>query len=201
VIDPQSRPDIHIQPGPNCFGPLFRLESKVAAPLRAEQLRRYRLDQNGQYLVVITKRPPEVGTAWIDRNGIFALRWQDVHRAVAATSAKGRDAYLCSSFARYLEELEMAHREDVNAADLAKVQRLFLRVTAQKNGGFNPADSFRVAHECLGVLDELMSAALEVKPKLAKWSRSGPTYYKWFTDGLTEPPFTSSLSASTTALG
>ena len=179
VIDPQSRPDIHILPTEKSDGPLFRLESKVSAPLRSEQLTRYRLKMDGQYLVVITKRPPEVGRAWIERHGVFALRWQDIHRTVDAISAKGRDHYICDSFATYLEELGMAHREDLRAADLEKVGKLFGKVAAPKTDELNATEAFRIADDCLGVLDDVMAAAVESQPKLVKWSRWGPKYYKW----------------------
>jgi hypothetical protein len=179
VIDAHSRPDVHIQPAPNCTGPLFRLENKVAAPLRVAQLRRYRARQSGEYVVAITKRPPEVGRNWIERNGAFALRWQDVHRAVVRRSGRKHDQYLCESFGRYLEELGMAYREQIRADDLNRVSKLFQRVTGVENTHFDPRDAFRIADDCLGLLDDVMAAAVEDHPKLAKWSRRGASYYKW----------------------
>ena len=184
AINPQSRPDLHIRPADDASGPLFRIESKVAAPLRAEQLRRYRLRKRGEYLVAITKRPPEVGSRWIQHHGVFALRWQDVHRAVAAASARRTDGYLCQSLNTYLEELGMAHREDIRAADLKRVRKLFEKVTGRRNGGLGAEDAFRVAADCLAELDDLMSSALDAEPKLRGLSRWGPNYYKWFNDGV-----------------
>lgn len=56
----------------------------------------------------------------------------------------------------------------------------FRKVTAQENEGFHAADAFHLADDCLGMLDDVMSEALEAEPRLAKWSRREPTYYKWF---------------------
>src|SRR6185312_1807415 len=83
VIDPGSRPDFHIEPAAR-QGPLFRIESKIGARLSAGQLRRYKRRASDMYLVAITKRSPEVGPKWMRENGVFALRWQDVHRALNA---------------------------------------------------------------------------------------------------------------------
>jgi hypothetical protein len=159
---------------------LFRIESKVGARLTKGQLRRYRLNEKGEYLVVVTKRAPEVESAWLRRNGIFAMRWQDVHRALDGVSARGTDRYLCLSFNTYLEELRMAHREDIRADDLKRVSKLFERTTATHNTGLGAEDAFRLAADCLAELDELMTAALDAEPKLRKFSKWGPNYYKWF---------------------
>jgi hypothetical protein len=121
VASPKGRPDIEIHaPG----GPFFRLESKVKARLTQEQLRRYRLQKDGEYLIAVTKRPPTVPAKWLMSKGVFAIRWQDVHRAVVASGGTGRHSYLRDSFCLYLEELGMAHRETVTVDDLKGLHEL-----------------------------------------------------------------------------
>ena len=117
---------------------VFGLESKVQAPLKAEQMRRYRCNNRGEYLVAITKRSPEVGRAWIASAGAFSIRWQEVHRTLAQAPALGKDRYLCDSFCAYLEELGMAHRDDVTLADLNQLHRLFRHIGAARKSKIDP---------------------------------------------------------------
>lgn len=125
----KGRPDIEIHaPGL----PLFRLESKVGAPLTKNQLRRYRFKGRGRYLVALTKRPPDVGNRWMASQGAFSIRWQDVHRAVSNARARGRDRYLRDSFCLYLEEMGMAHREDVHLHDLDGLRELLNAIAGDR---------------------------------------------------------------------
>lgn len=63
--------------------PVFYLESKLGAPLTLGQLRRYR-KYGVDYLIAITKGPPEVGRKDMVDTGVFTFRWQDLHRRLAS---------------------------------------------------------------------------------------------------------------------
>jgi len=177
----KGRPDIEIHaPG----HPLFRLESKVGAPLTKNQLRRYRFKERGRYLVAVTKRPPDVGNLWVASQGAFAVRWQDVHRAVSCARTRGRDRYLRDSFCLYLEELGMAHREDVRVRDLERLNELFNAIAGDRRWvSVSPRNAFDVADSCLHLLREVARDAREEVPSLTNWARTGPFYSKNNIDG------------------
>jgi hypothetical protein len=158
---------------------VYRLENKVQAPLTAAQMRKYRCGNQGEYLVAITKRPPEVGAAWFHNNGAFAVRWQDFHRALRSVRGKGVDDYLRSAFCDYLEELGMAHREDITTGDLNRLHRLLRHITRTKHGSLGVGSAFEVADSCAGILGDIMRRAVEEESALSKWSRHGPAYLKW----------------------
>jgi hypothetical protein len=174
----KGRPDFEIYaPGVASF----RLESKVGAVLTKNQLGRYRCVTKGHYLIAVTKRPPDVGRAWIEKNGAFSIRWQDVHRAVAGEAAKGRERYLRDSFCLYLEELGMAHRENVRPDDMGKLYALLRAITStNRSQTINPGAAFDAAESCLHLLREVARDAKEQMPNLQNWSRRGPHYAKWF---------------------
>jgi hypothetical protein len=177
----KGRPDIEIHaPGL----PLFRLESKVGAPLTKNQLRRYRFKGSGRYLVALTKRPPDVGNRWMASQGAFSIRWQDVHRAVSNAQARGRDRYLRDSFCLYLEELGMAHREDVHLRDLNGLRELLNAIAGDRRWrSVSPRNAFDVADSCLHLLREVARDAREEVPSLTNWARTGPSYSKNEIDG------------------
>ena len=171
----KGRPDIEI----HVPGVRFRLENKVGAPLTTGQLLRYRCRKKGEYLVALTKRPPDVGNKWMTRKGVFSIRWQDVHRAVAHAPAKnGRDRYLRDSFCLYLEELTMAHREDIRAADLQRLHELFNTIASDRTARVAPRNGFGVAESCLHLLRELARDARDEIPALQRWGRRGPAYVR-----------------------
>jgi hypothetical protein len=171
----QGRPDIEI----HAPGLRFRLESKIGAPLTKGQLLRYRFRREGEYLLALTKRPPDVGNRWMKQKGVFSIRWQDVHRAAAGARARnGRDRYLRDSFCLYLEELAMAHREDVRVADLQRLHVLFNAIASSKGSRVAPRNSFDVAESCLHLLRELIRDARDEIPALQEWGRRGPAYVR-----------------------
>jgi hypothetical protein len=171
----KGRPDIEIYaPG---VAP-FRLESKVGASLTKNQLRRYRFERKNKYLIALTKRPPNVPRHWIDKQRAFAIRWQDVHRAVAGATTTRRERYLPDAFCLYLEELGMAHREDVRPDDLKRLHELFSTIAPHKQGRMSPRNAFEVAESCLHLLREVARAARDEIPVLQNWSRRGPLYSK-----------------------
>lgn len=177
VSGSHGRPDIEIR----APGLLFRLESKVGAPLERQQLLRYRLKGKGEYLLALTKSPPQVGKAWMTKKGVFALRWQDIHRAVAGVKAKSHEGYLRDSFCLYLEELRMAHREDVRVKDLARLHLVLDAIAASRF--VRPKNAFDVAQSCLHLLREVARDAPEELPKLQNWARRGPFYFREELDG------------------
>ena len=173
----KGRPDIEIHaPGVA----RFRLESKVGAALTKQQLRNYRCQNKREYLIAVTKRAPEVSRKWMRRQGVFAIRWQDVHRAVASARMTGRDRYLRDSFCLYLEELGMAHREDVRPADLQRLYELFETIASsnRKWKGVTPRNAFDVGESCLHLLREVARDVRDEVPKFQNWARRGPMYSK-----------------------
>lgn len=172
----KGRPDIEIHaPGVA----LFRLENKIGAPLTKNQLRRYGLRGRHRYLIALTKRPPDVGRRWISRQGAFSIRWQDVHRAVAKAPAAGKDRYLRDSFCLFLEELGMAHREDISLQDLDLLYELLDTIAINRRWRrVSPRNAFDVGDATLHLLREVAREARDDVPALESWSRSGPFYSK-----------------------
>jgi hypothetical protein len=163
----------------------FWIESKVQAVLTKAQLRRYRRISEDCFLIALTKHPPETGSQWLRDQGIFALRWQDVHRVLKGTQARGADRFLIAAFVEYLEVLGMAHREDLRLADLQRLNTLFGKISASENTQMAVGTAFEVASSCLGVADDVLQAAWESHGKqLVKLQRFGPSYFKWFDEGV-----------------
>ena len=162
----------------------FWIENKVEAPLTEGQLRRYRRVASGRYLVAITKHPPETGSRWLRKQGIFSLRWQDIHRALSAIKAKGSDRFLIDGFIEYLEALGMAHREDITIDDLKRLDRLLVQIDSPKNSQMKIGRAFDIGSACLGIADDVLQTLLDSHGKrLSRWRRWGPSYEKWFEGG------------------
>lgn len=160
--------------------PVFRLENKVEAPLKAAQLARYRSRHEGTRVVAVTKYAPDVGQRWLDEPKFYSLRWQQVHRALASdVGLRGTDAFLCREFCDYLEELGMAHREDIGQADFKDLHRFFRTVTAERQySGMDARNALDVCGSCLELLQDVARESIVRQPELARWVRSGPTYFK-----------------------
>jgi PD-(D/E)XK nuclease superfamily len=175
----QGRLDIRLTPGSEGLQTLV-LENKVAAPLTKEQLLRYRSAGSRFRLVAITKRYPEVGLTWLEKNRVVSLRWQDIHRALGVLpDARGADRFICLAFRAYLEELDMAHREDLTKADVSRVTRLFAAIAASRKSEIDAESAFRAAADLLALLDEVLRHSRERQPELEAWKRWGPSYFKW----------------------
>lgn len=160
--------------------PVFHLESKLGSPLRIEQLRRYR--RHGvKYVVAVTKHPPEVSKREIDAAGVFALRWQDFHRGLLKRRAPtSSDRFVVRSLVEYMEELDMASREDLTARDLENCRKLLNAISATRYREISPKDGFRNLDSCLALLRELRIEFIEDNPKFAGHHSWGPGYFSWF---------------------
>lgn len=160
---------------------MFRVENKVEASLRQAQVLHYRKDWDDSYLIALTKYPPEPGARWLREHRAHAPRWQQVHRALSREKPRNRvDRFLFTRFSHYLEELGMAHRDDLRINDLRELHRLFQAITAPKRyspGGLSSV--FSTADACLGVLDEVVEAIRDSEPRFRRWSLNGPSYFKW----------------------
>jgi hypothetical protein len=165
--------------------PKFCLENKLGAPLTASQLTRYRGVDRRMKIVAVTKRPPEVGHCWLRDNGCFALRWQDVHEALgAARGLRGRDRFICGAFRDYLEDLEMAHATKLTGRGLQDLGRLFAQARSDRQyAAVDGAAAFERGVQCVDLVAEVMREAMDRRPVLREWSRSGPLYFKWRADG------------------
>lgn len=159
--------------------PIF-LESKVGSRLTKQQLQRYK-EHGTKVLVVITKNWLEVSQAWLKRNGVKSLRWQDVCRALRQTTCHGQqNRFLCDRFATYLEESDMAYREGISQSDLLDVQSLLKRIaTSGNDGAVVPRASFKVADACVELLQDVKRLVREKLPKskFTGWKSWGPGYF------------------------
>lgn len=168
-----GRVDLHVTrtdgggrtpPGPH----EFYVESKVESRLTRHQPHKYR--RHGvRPLIVITKYRPEVPAAELDAEDVFSLRWQDVHRVLRSPLTHGAvDRRICLWMTDYLEELDMAYREDLSLADLRSCGKLFRTVTSKREwSSMASRGVFEVAHSCAGILDALHQDFLDRHQKLA----------------------------------
>jgi hypothetical protein len=146
----------------------FYVESKVESRLTRRQPHNY--GQHGvRPLIVITKYRPEVPAAELKAEDVFSRRWQDVHRALQDPGIHGAvDRRICRWMTDYLEELDMAYREDLSLADLDSCGTLFRIVTSKREwSAMASRGVFAAAHSCTGVLDDLHQDFLGRHPKLA----------------------------------
>jgi hypothetical protein len=160
--------------------PVFVIENKVEAKLTLKQLRKYR--RHGvRYLVAITKYPPDVPERHMRREGVFALRWQDVHRHLSSRLPRTPvDRFLTKSFIQYLEDLEMAYPERLKARELQNIRRMLNVAASQKRyKGLDPKEAFATADHCLQVLTELRRQLVEKIPELEEFGFWGPKFYVW----------------------
>jgi hypothetical protein len=149
------------------------LESKVGSPLSRDQLRKYK-KKGCEYLIAVTKHYPEVLPDEIEAIGAFALRWQDIHRSIAeSTARRPSERFLRREFLAYLEELDMAHRENITRSDLIKLAKI-LSALRSSNGQSTLSDSFRTAEAAAGLLEAVRERLQEKHSALRKWAKSGP---------------------------
>ncbi len=175
--------------------PVFWLESKVEAPLTRDQLAKYRR-RGCDYLVAITKRRPEVGSRTMERLGVFAVRWQDLHQLLREEKPRsGTERFLLESFIDFLEDLGMAHRKTVTAGQLTELQKVWNTVRSAKDRTIAVRDGFETAAALRGILDDIRERLIEAHPVLEKFRRWGPALgvsveweYSWIGCGLYEKP-------------
>jgi hypothetical protein len=178
-----GRVDIRIAPVGERRGraPAFYLESKLGSPLTLEQLRRYR-KHGVDFLIAVTKDPPEIDRGKVLKAGVFTVRWQDIHRRLLGGRAPtSRDRFIARSLTEYMEELGMAYREDLTVKDLELCRRVLKSVAAQK-GGISPRNGFEIADACLNLLQDVRLRYSELHPELSDYHVWGPGYFNWFDD-------------------
>lgn len=180
-IDGGGRVDLHLTYA-DASGAVvqdFYVESKVESPLTERQVEKYRKHGVTSLLVITKYRAP----THVKISGVPRLRWQDVHRALhnrPGTAAVDRE--LCRWMLEYLEELDMAYREDLTVADLSSCGKLFRSVRSSKTWTQVAARNiFEIAHACTGMLDDLHQEFLDAHPKLeaAPYHNSKTHYGKW----------------------
>jgi hypothetical protein len=160
--------------------PVFVIENKVEAKLTLKQLRKYK--RHGvEYLIAVTKYPPDVSERQLKDEGVFALRWQDIHRHLSSQlPTTPVDRFLIRSLIEYLEELNMAFPEKLKSSDLRDLRRV-LNVAASDKPykGLDPKNAFVTADQCLRFLAELRRQLVERIPELEAYRFWGPTFYVW----------------------
>jgi len=175
-----GRPAIRLSPASEGRrrAPVFYLESKLASSLTLEQLRRYR-KHGVDYLIAVTKNPPEVSREDILRAGAFTVRWQDIHRQLLAEPAPApHDRFIACSLTEYMEELGMAYREDLTLKDLDQCRRV-LKAVASQNGEISPRNGFEIGDACLGLLRDVKLRFSEAHPAISGYHGWGPGYFNW----------------------
>lgn len=179
----RGRVDIRLVPD-TTQTPTIILENKVAAPLTKEQLLRYKSRGSRTRLVVVTKHYPEVGGLWLRNNHIVSLRWQDFHRILGAldVGSRGVDRFLSQEFRTYLEELDMAHREDLTRTDIHRVAALFRTIDVPHVSDMDAEPGFRAGADMIHFLNEVLRRSRERQPELERWKRWGTRYFKWRPD-------------------
>ena len=143
----------------------IHLESKVGSPLRKDQLQKYK-ESGTKILVAITKHWPEVSQEWLHRKQVKSMRWQDICRALRQAKCHGqKNRFICDNFRAYLEESEMAFREDITEKDLEDLRSLFLRIASPKtNDSKAPRAAFLTANDCIGLLQDVRRLTQEKLP-------------------------------------
>ena len=177
-----GRVDIRIGPARASDSlPIFYLESKVESPLTFEQLKRYR--RHGvQYLVAVTKYPPEISRKVVSNLGASVFRWQDLRRRLREGNPRNSDRFIAQSLADYLEELGMAYREDLRLKDLERCRCVLNAVASPKGRRITPRNGFEVADACLNMLRDVRDRFIELHPNLAAYHTFGPGFETWFED-------------------
>lgn len=157
-------------------GPVLYLESKVESPLALDQLRKYRR-QGAEYLIAITKHPPEVTERQLERIGAFSTRWQDIHCALLAAAPRSPiEHFVVRSFVDYLEDLGMARPEGITLANIEKLRRVLQKVRTEKGGYITPKGGFETADALLRLMGEVRRHFLEGHPELDRFKRYGPGF-------------------------
>ena len=160
--------------------PVFVIENKVQSKLTREQLARYRRHKV-KYLIAVTKHPPEVPQRQLRADGVFAIRWQDVHRhLVESRPTRPVDKFLIRSFLEYLEELKMAYPERLRKTDLLMCRRLLqVAVSPKRYKGLELRDAFGAADQCVQLLTELKRELVERLPAFERCRSAEPTFVTW----------------------
>ena len=175
-----GRPDLRIS-STQRGQPVFVLESKVGSKLREEQLLRYRTRKNDEmtFIVAITKNRPEVAPRALRRVRVDSVRWQDIHRALNDQTVHNPvDRFIASSFVVYLEDSDMAYREQLTVSDLENAARL-LRAIHHESDGMATKDGFDTLNSCACVLKDICSDVREEFSTLKRMGRWGPKYFCW----------------------
>jgi hypothetical protein len=156
--------------------PDFVLESKVGAPLKSEQLEKYR-SSGIERLVAITKNPPECSKQEVIDLGAYTLRWQDIHRALRSDhQGRSIDSFIAQEFVKYLEDNNMAYREQLSLNDLNRIGKLFQKISLPTRE-LNPRGAFNAADRCLKMLADLQREFMDSRPALKKAHRWTPAYF------------------------
>jgi hypothetical protein len=92
---------------------------------------------------------------------------------------RGKDRFLCSAFALYLEELDMAYREELMPSDLKDLTRLVSAIESERNVALDAASAFSVGADILLLLEDVLRTARDERQELKSWVRWGPSYQKW----------------------
>jgi hypothetical protein len=153
------------------------IESKVESPLRENQLTNYQ-SQGIRNLVIVTKYPPEISARTLRRRGVRTVRWQDVHeRLHANTPRNSRERFICHSFAKYLEESEMAYPTKITLRDLNYMAESLRAVRSNIEAGRVLRSGFDTAARCLNMLGLLAKDLRDAYRPFEHAAQWGPGYF------------------------
>ena len=127
----------------------FTLKAKLSH--RSPRSRSRSIVKKGaEYLIIVTKYPPEVSDRRLRQLGAYALRWQGIHRALLDSQPTAHiDRFIRSTFTKFLEELGMAHAADLTLKDVKTIQGTLIKLRSDKRKYFVPKDSFSLADALL----------------------------------------------------
>jgi hypothetical protein len=143
------------------------LESKVEAVLTHAQVLKYKT-AGVKDLVVLTKYEPDLAPSELRALGAYAIRWRDVHRALAAGTPRTLiDRWLCAEFARYLEALGMASNPKISTEDIRNLRRL-LHTARSTHNRFYATGGFDTFSQLVEWLRGVRNGLIERVPRLEK---------------------------------
>ncbi len=188
ISDQDSRYDIYITAeGARSHRtrlPVFIIENKLAAPLTEPQLDKYSKKERDfdHCIAVITRDHPEVPLRRLSENGIAALRWQDLYRALEHASDKGSkvDKFLIIQFLQYLSRANMAY-ESVSLRDIQHFGRLLSAISQGRRDGVvnRGRKAFSTGDAVLRLLKEVQLIVKEHLNSSLRLNTWGPGYDRY----------------------
>lgn len=185
VSQPQSpgssaaRPDVRVYSLRDAAD--FYIESKVGARVSLPQLRKYK-SVGVTRLLLLSARVPEVQKSKLDGIDVKAMRWHQVHEALAHCQLRGQDRLLCDSFCAYLENEEMSSQTALAQKDIAEIARLFRGISTAAVSIGRPV-GFDAAWRCVRFLNSVADELVYSYDGLLAARRWGPGYFNLREDG------------------
>lgn len=152
------------------------IESKVSAPLKGEQLQRYK--STFRHVVAMCKRRPEVSRAERTTMRIAYVPWQDIHWSLGSISTREPiSRFLATEFRSFLEDYGLAHTT-VRVADVVRVQKTFASIDGVTGNSRVNVLALTEADAILSLASELLDEWRDQVEGFTSRRVWGPGYYK-----------------------